>query len=318
MVKKRSAFTLIELVMVIVVLGIIASIGADIIASMYQNYLRTRTINRLQAQSEITLEQIAKRLQYRIKDSTIARNINVGAANPLLPLSDSRVDENYNVIEWIGMSNETFRGTGDPLWTGLIDLEDANTSSTAVPPTVVSPGSNFPNVAALMRALTDNNVTMDTNPHAALIFIRTHGTTPAEFGWGVGVGNNSDGNNSLPVQTTPGQQDTLQIVPNAGTLPTEISEHYYLAHTAYALAPVYENPAAPNRTDFNLTLYYNYQPWRSHDYLTHGTSSVLAEHVQLFRVRQDANLIRLKLCLHDDNTTGTGDRIVTCKEKVVF
>lgn len=306
MVKKRSAFSLIELIMVIVVLGIIASIGADIIASMYNNYLRARTINRLQSQSEITLEQIAKRLQYRIKDSTIARNTGSG---DFLPLSDKGVDTNFDVIEWIGYSNETFRGTLTPLWTGLIDLEDSNTSR--ILSTIKSPGSNFPAAATLIRALTDDNVTMDTNPHVALVFKRPANIN--EFGWGVGAGGgNSDGNNTLPVQTTPGQPDVLTIIPNSATLPTEISEHYYLAHTAYALVPIGTN------TDFNLTLYYNYQPWRNHDYLTHGTSSVLAEHVQLFRVRQDANLIRMKLCLHDNNQTGISDRIVTCKEKVIF
>ena len=49
--KKHTAFTMIELVMVIVVFGIIASIGAEIIASLYTNYLRTRAINRLQSQT---------------------------------------------------------------------------------------------------------------------------------------------------------------------------------------------------------------------------------------------------------------------------
>ncbi|MCK9546828.1 MAG: type II secretion system GspH family protein, partial [Sulfurospirillaceae bacterium] len=63
--RKKSGFTMVELVMVIIVLGIVASIGADIISNLYTNYLRTRAVNRLQTQTEIALEQIAKRLQYR-------------------------------------------------------------------------------------------------------------------------------------------------------------------------------------------------------------------------------------------------------------
>lgn len=302
---KRPAFTLVELVMVIVVLGIIASIGADIIVSMYDNYLRTRTINRLQAQSETTLEQISKRLQYRIKDSTIARNT---SADLLLPLLDSDVNESYDVIEWIGFSNETFRGTSVPLWTGLIDLEDANTTdiNTTVA-TIVSPGSDFNATASLMGALTNGDIDMTPGSEAALIF--KYPTNITDFGWGTNASGNTDGANALPVQTTPGQPEVLTI--NATALPPEISEHYYLAHTAYALVP------NGNTTDFNLTLHYNYQPWLG-EFYTAGSQSVLAEHVQLFRVRQDANLIRLKLCLHDNNSTGIGDRIVTCKEKVVF
>jgi len=308
---KRLAFTLVELVMVIVVLGIVASIGADIIASMYDNYLRTRTINRLQSQSEIALEQIAKRLQYRIKDSTIARNT---SADTFLPLSDSGVDENFDVIEWIGYCNEAFRGTSTPLWTGLVDLGDTNRTNREnnKTGTIVSPGSNFNATANLMNALTNGDIDMIPGKEAALIF--NHPTNISDFGWGTNVSGNTDGNNMLLAQITPGQPNILTIVrDNNNTLPTEISEHFYLAHTAYALAPI------GNPTDFNLTLSYNYQPWLGEKYTDNNdTRRVLAEHVQLFRVRQDANLIRLKLCLHDNKETGTGDRIVTCKEKVVF
>ena len=66
----KKAFTMIELIMVIIVLGIVASIGAEIIVKLYDNYMRTRTINALETKTEVALEQIAKRFQYRIKDST--------------------------------------------------------------------------------------------------------------------------------------------------------------------------------------------------------------------------------------------------------
>jgi hypothetical protein len=59
--------------MVIVIFGIIATIGAEIISKMYLNYVQARVVNYLQTQSEITLEQVAKRLQYRIKDTIIAK-----------------------------------------------------------------------------------------------------------------------------------------------------------------------------------------------------------------------------------------------------
>ena len=71
---KKSAFTMIELVMVIVVMGIVASIGSDIIVNLYENYVKTRAINKLQSQSELVLDQIAKRLESRVKDSVIARD----------------------------------------------------------------------------------------------------------------------------------------------------------------------------------------------------------------------------------------------------
>ena len=292
---KRPAFTLLELVMVIVVFGIVASIGADIISSMYKNYLRTRTINRLQAQTEITLEQIAKRLQYRIKESVIARNPSV----EFLSLADGSVDSNHTVLEWIGYSNETLRIGATPLWTGLIDLNPS------LRPTLISPGSDFTAAGTLMNALTNGDVDLTAGKEAALIFKRP--SNPAEFGWGLNA--NTDGSNALRVRVGT-NQDELDI---NSTLPDEIYEHYHLAHTAYALVP------AGNTNDFNLTLRYNYQPWLGGFYNDANTSTaVMAENVRLFRFRQDANLIRLKLCLHDNNQTGVGDFIVTCKEKVVF
>ncbi len=75
---KNKAFTMIEVIITIVLLGIIAGIGAEIISKMYANYIQSRTIAYLQSQSDITVEQIAKRLQYRIKD-TIAMRHNLQA-----------------------------------------------------------------------------------------------------------------------------------------------------------------------------------------------------------------------------------------------
>ncbi|MBN2963812.1 type II secretion system protein [Sulfurospirillum sp. T05] len=293
---KRKGFTLLELVMVIVVFGIVASIGADIISSMYKNYLRTRTINRLQTQTEITLEQIAKRLQYRIKESVVVRKPGVS----VLSLANDNVDNNFTIMEWIAYSNESFLGA-TPNWTGLVDIENPNTNKGAA--TLVSPGSDFTITGLLMDALTNQKVDLTAGKEAALVFKKSSNT--ADFGWGVNA--NTDGTNALKVRQG-ANQDSLIIT---SALPDQIYEHYYLAHTAYALIP----EGSPN--DFNLTLRYNYQPWLN-EFYSNGSTALMAQNVRLFRFRQDANLVRIKLCLHDANQTGVGDFIVTCKEKVVF
>ena len=66
--------------------------------------------------------------------------------------------------------------------------------------------------------------------------------------------------------------------------------------------------------DFNLTLYYNFQPWDGENY-TQGESSVLMEHVSSFKFMQYGETIRIKLCIRDDKTGGDYG---FCKEKVVF
>ncbi len=62
----KRAFTMLELVLVIVILAIVASIGSEIFAKTYDNYVKTRSVQNLQIQSQIAIEQIAKRLSYRI------------------------------------------------------------------------------------------------------------------------------------------------------------------------------------------------------------------------------------------------------------
>jgi prepilin-type N-terminal cleavage/methylation domain-containing protein len=300
MVKKRSAFTMIELVMVIVVLGIVASIGADIIASLYSNYLRVRTINRLEAQTEITLEQIAKRLQYRIKDSVIARK----TTGAYLALSNSNVDDTYTTLEWIGYSNESLLGT-PPGWSGFIDLNSSGTSSTAK--TLNSPESNLTFAADTISALTDDVIDLTAGKEAALIFKVSYDAE--DFGWGIAA--NSEGTATIKVY----ENNSTAFKITSTTLPDTIYEQYDLAHSAYAIVPEGDTTTTP--PDFNLTFYYNYQPWLNKEY-TDGNSSVLAEHVSLFRFRQDQSIIHLKLCLHDANQTGMDDYITVCKEKVVY
>lgn len=302
----RKAFTMLELVMVMVIMGIVASIGAEIIALMYTNYLRSRTINMLESKTEITLEQIAKRLQYRIKESVITRE--KGSGNFMAVSSYVGVGD-YNILEWIGYSNESLLGTPRPGWSGFIDLDNNDTNSTTIPrPTLKTSESNLTDASATMSALTEGKIDLTATKEAALIF-KGSAYNIGDFGWGNPT--NSDGIATLKVRVG-GAIDIFEISNDANPTPTEISEQYYLSHTAYAIVP-----GDVNSTDFNLTLHYNYQPWHDNEYID-GNASVLAEHVSLFRFKQDESILRLKLCLHDANLTGTGDRIVVCKEKVVY
>ena len=298
----KKAFTMIELVMVIVVLGIVASIGAEIILSLYNNYLRSRAINQLESQTELVLEQIAKRLQYRIKDSTIARKSD-GSSTAL-----SNSDDTYAIIEWIGYSNESLLGT-PPGWSGFIDLNHVDTNKTTH--TLKTSDSNLSFTAVTMSALTNGAIDLTAGKEAALIFKKTYNSD--DFGWGTSSNINHDGNATIKVIIH--NTDILEISnENASDIPDEIYEHYVLAHSAYAIVP-----SDFTSTNFNLTLRYNYQPWNYEDFDSNpNNSALLAEHVSLFQFKQDDTVIRLKLCLHDNNETGTGDRIAICKEKVVY
>ncbi|MBN2782153.1 MAG: prepilin-type N-terminal cleavage/methylation domain-containing protein, partial [Campylobacterales bacterium] len=72
---QRLAFTMIELIFVIVVMGIVGKFGVEFLAQAYNNYVYASINNSLQAKSEMAVESIASRLQNRIKNSIIARDI---------------------------------------------------------------------------------------------------------------------------------------------------------------------------------------------------------------------------------------------------
>ncbi|MDR1285459.1 MAG: prepilin-type N-terminal cleavage/methylation domain-containing protein [Campylobacteraceae bacterium] len=296
---KKNAFTMIEIIIVIIIFGIIASIGANIVAKMYMNYIQSRTINYLQTQSDITLEQISKRLQYRIKSSTIARRGDI-----IRYLRSNEVDDTFDVVEWIGYSNEAMlAGNDKPGWSGFVDMDNAVTDKAAS--TLATPGSELSRAADIMNTLSYNRVNL-VGERAALVFKNIKSNDPAAgFGWD---GNGGNADYILKVARNGDEAFTV-----TGGMPGSIYEHYYLAHSAYAIVPVNTG----NEIDFNLELRYNYQPWLKNTY-KNAPKALLATHVNLFRIRQVGNTIRLKLCLHDNKAGGFGNYIVACKEEVVL
>lgn len=314
MMKKRSsrgAFTLIEIIMVIVILGVVAMIGTDIIAKMYQGYMRSQIISELQQKTELALDQITKRLKYRVKASVITKN----TANPgTFKSLSSDTNGTFNMLEWIGYDNEGFLGeyngsVSAPGWSGFIDLNDrAITDENRVS----TRGSRLEYAENTIMALSYGDINLSdpdiTQDHPAMIFKKHFfGATPTTFGLNP---NSNDHNDTYPVMS-----NGNEILVFTEPIPDKrISEQYYLAWSAYALVP---DVNSIDNNDFNLTLHYNYQPWHGDNFDDANTiRSVIAEHVSTFRFTQTGNTIRIKLCIQDDNKTGTP--IGFCKEKAVF
>lgn len=67
----KKAFTLIELILVIVILGILAGVGADIFQNLYRNYIESRNIQSLEARTQAISELLSAKLSERIKDSIV-------------------------------------------------------------------------------------------------------------------------------------------------------------------------------------------------------------------------------------------------------
>ena len=66
----KKAFTLVELLFVMVVLAIIAGVGTDILRSLFDNYAVTAQIHRLESVANNTADMIATRLEKRVPQTT--------------------------------------------------------------------------------------------------------------------------------------------------------------------------------------------------------------------------------------------------------
>lgn len=317
----KRAFTLLELVVVIVVLGIIAMMSFNAIMNIYSNYFQTKTVNELETQTEIALEQISKRLEHRIKPSVIARKTD-GA---FLALNDSGVTlaQDYEILEFIPYAYEIFndvisldandhvieQGGKAGRYSGYADLAKSSPATG-----LISPGSNFTTgVVETIKDLTCRGETRDAtcvdfknkDGGVVAIFSDVYYNVQDSFGY-KGISNLDIA--KVGVKSIDG--DTLEI---SGFANKQISEQYHLAYTANAIVP--EQSADPKDTAngvFDLNLYYDYRPWMGQGY-NNGEKATLAKNVTRFVFTEKNGVIVLKLCMRAKNS-----EITICKSKAVY
>ncbi|WP_107831450.1 prepilin-type N-terminal cleavage/methylation domain-containing protein [Campylobacter concisus] len=306
----KRAFTLLELIIVIVILGIIAMMSFNAIMNIYSNYFQTRTVNELEMQTEIALEQISKRLEHRIKPSVIARKPSGG----FLPLNDSRVNLNsgYEILEFIPYAYEIFNDVPSGSnkagrYSGYVDLANSSPATG-----LISPGSNF--TTEVIETIKD--LTCKDDASGCVDFENKDGGVVAIFSDVYYDVQNSFGYKDnlnldiakVGVKSTDG--NTLEI---SGFANKQISEQYHLAYTANAIVP--EQSADPKDTAngvFDLNLYYDYRPWMGQGY-KNGEKATLAKNVTRFVFIEKNGVIVLKLCMRAKNS-----EITICKSKAVY
>lgn len=304
----KKAFSLMELVFVIVVLGIVASIGSDIISSMYKNYIQTRTSTSLLAQTELVLDQIENRLKERIPTTEVARISDTGAP---LRLGAGGITADYDVLEWYGNANEAFKGVSltNPGFSGVVDIRSSAN------PNLVTSGTRFDLASNILTSLG-----YGTRPSVreALLF-RTGSSYDINT-----LGYNGVSTNDV-VKVFQVSNTSFEI--EAATRPTRIYEFYYLSHSGYAIIPnitgTYPNGVSRDTNNFDLMLRYNYHPWQGQPSST-GRQVTLAQHVSLFRFSKIGGIIWVKLCLRDPRvegfgtTTGTETLDTVCKTRAIL
>jgi len=328
---KRS-FTLIELIIVIVIMGILGTISIEILQNTFKTYSINKEFNKLSFKTDLALNVIASKLQNRIKNSVIAVE-----CNPILDTNNSQsclypsnkkfisiqnlTTNNaykYPVIEFLYVSLFSKRGMWDdnkkyiqPGWSGFVDLIVTKSGNDEY--NISTPDSNFTIVEKIEKAwfkawkVTTSNI-FDENK------------TVLVFGGSDGRGdfldiNNSYGyydNNATRIFKITKISDTnlsLKAITNSNS--STIYQSYYIVRGAMAIVPVYNKTT----NDYNLTLRFNYFPWNGEMYLD-GNSSIITTHITDFRFKEDNGVIRIYLCITSPEVKDFN--LTICKEKVVF
>ncbi len=305
--RLRNAFTMVELIFVIVIMGIIGKFGIEFMAQAYKSYMFNTINYTLQSNSATAIEVLSNRLQFRIKDSIIARK---SSDNNFTALS-SATGNNYNILEWIGADIDGFRGDTNSTWSGIIDVGHASASVT----TLVSPQTDTDKVDDMIKVLSNNSVASNISSidNAAIYFIGSNSDIKTDYGW------------SIPANiTTINAQEGAMHPIKKGSDPTfleddttsdfsgtEIFEYYKLAWTAYAVVL---------SDDGNLTLHSNYQPWEGENYTQAIKKDLLMQNVDTFQFMANGSIIKIQICIFSDLLKDTQEDMgySICKEKTIY
>ncbi|NEW60100.1 type II secretion system protein [Sulfurovum sp. bin170] len=326
--KSKKAFSLIEVVFVLVILGIVASISSQIIVQVYENYITQKALYNTTTKTELVANQIVNRLSYVIDGTTIAKNPNSSFAytadsentdlNPngnwtkleKIPLNDN----NFTTIEWIGYDNDSFSAGATPYWSGIANYETASRNS------FETPGSDLTSASEIINNLSNNDVDLtDTKELPAIIFIENSKQYQTDLDYSPACMGLVDEDNTSCIFRVSMIDNTNFSFPDG--LPKIVTERYKLAWSAYALVP--EDPDGDSNGDgvdddglYDLVLYSNYQPWNNENYEDDGSKSLLIRNVSVFKFTENGGVIQLKLCATEN--IGQNFNISSCKEKAII
>lgn len=290
---KRSGFTMIELLFVIVIMGIVGGFALEAIRQYYDGVYRTQVITQRTAQADHILDQVSKYFENALSASIV--NLDEDGAGPDCTIPDNADIGHDYTVAFIAVDTDSLRG----MWNGTTYLpgwsEDVNVTGM----TMRGFGVNYNYASTITGALNGsgtltNSAVFNNSRNAAnnggCLDYRLNNTA-------------TDINNTKLLTINGFTQNTLTL---NRTLDDDNKQRAYLFRTAYAFRV---------HSDGNFTMYTNFQPWLGERYDTHGTQRLLAQNVAHFYADynttdfqnnpnlSDRGLVwRLKVCMRGIDT----------------
>lgn len=303
---KNRGFTLVEMIMVIVILGILSAGTFVSLKHLYLRVAKSKALSELSLDSQTIVSQISALLYERVPSSVIGYDDVSGNFESIYSLSST-----YNVLEWIGVGVESFKKRD---YSGFVDLDDSNATSS----TLVSPDTNVALLAQSTQKKFDITNNVFDDDIVSLVFAGTFDDGSiayssefnSTFGWHGNSANKIFGIHS----SSSGKNIVLKTKPN------EIYEKYYIVDSAYAIA---RGEDINCRSDANQTntlyLFYNYRPWRGETFCSDGNVTTLSNEVSGFEVDLLNGSIFFNLTMQRNVPKRSNENSVTIsKQKVVF
>lgn len=121
----KKAFTIIELIVVIVILGITAGLGAEIIKFSFDNKQRTKTLNELELTAQSTIDFLSAHLNESVRNSLrLKKAENSDCSNNITDckfvfniFAPEELGNNYNIFEWARVASIERK---KDLWSGVL------------------------------------------------------------------------------------------------------------------------------------------------------------------------------------------------------
>ena len=303
----KRAFSMIELIFVIVIIGVIASVGSETVAQSFTNTALQKAQHIATIKSELAAQQIANRLSYAVPWSVVLKNTNDTGMTRLInaPVNDAT----DRALEWVGVDGDSFEATATPGWSGYCDVD----SSTAV--SCPTPGSSLGNTDTIIKSLGGAGI-----GDAIVLFKTDNCISGIQYAPElIGLNGSAAANYNQCAFSLAGSAGTNLVMP---ITPKVRADMYALAWSAYAIVPttVLKDINQDGIGDvFDLTLRYGYQPWQG-DSFTAANQEIIATNVSVFKFAQNplGDEIRFKICIKQPIGSTATDFVTACKEKVVL
>ena len=339
----KKAFTLIELIVVMIITGILATIAVEILLKVSQNYVISKAQNRIVFEEDLIINKIAAKLENRLPNSVIATECNVTnndcargnvkdfiSIQELTPQNASK----YPVIEWIIKDIYSKRGEWNsslkkiiPGWGNFVDLkktqknanDDYNITIHYSKMSIIQDiDGNWTEAWGISgyENVFENNL-------STLIFSGPDGRGAFNdinhsYGWYETLDSDNKAQKVFAIVkddiNTTLNNATIRVKTIDDTNDTTVYEGFFIVSGAQAIVPVYN----VNSDDYNLTFIQNYYPWKKQNYMD-GNRSLLATHVVQFKFKEEGGRMVIYLCIQDPEIdVGDGEKLTICKQKVIF